>query len=77
MAGRKEALKPMAEKLLIRCYPELKQLIENAALTQDLVGGMGEYAVRILAEHFGRPDLGKVPRAKRGPKSKRSRMQPA
>ena len=68
----------MADKLLIRCNPELKSLIEQAALEEGLSGGMGELASRILAAYFKRPDLARMHRQKRGPKVKlNGRKQPA
>ena len=56
----------MRDKLLVRLSPELKDLILNAVIRDCVEGGMGEYVVRVLAEHFGRPDLAKVPRQRMG-----------
>ena len=56
----------MADKLLIRLSPELKRLIDDEAKRLKLRGGMGELAVRILAENLGRPDLTEVPHKRMG-----------
>lgn len=56
----------MADKLLVRLLPELKDLIDREATAKEVEGGMGELAVQILAEHFKRPDLARVPRKKMG-----------
>ena len=56
----------MQDKLLVRLEPELKDLIEAEAKRQDIYGGMGEMAVRILAGFFKRPDLARVPRKPMG-----------
>lgn len=56
----------MHDKLLVRLEPELKRLIGEQADRLGIEGGMGELAVRILAQHFKRPDLAKVPRKKMG-----------
>lgn len=60
--------RPKPCTLDFRLNHELKLLVEKTALEQCLIGGMGEYVVRLLAAHFDRPDLARVPRAKRGPK---------
>lgn len=59
----------MSDKLLIKLPPELKKLIDDEAnrlAAEGIYGGMGEVAVRILAEHFNRPDLARVPRKRTG-----------
>lgn len=56
----------MHDKLLVRLHPELKRLIGEMADRLGIEGGMGEAAVQILASHFKRPDLAKVPRKKMG-----------
>jgi len=56
----------MQDKLLVRLMPELKALVDAEATRQGIHGGMGEMAVRILAEYFKRPELGRVPRKKMG-----------
>ncbi len=63
-------MNPMADKLLIRLEPELKKLIDEDAQSKGMYGGMGELAVRILAHHYKRPDLAKVPRKRMGRPSK-------
>ncbi len=63
-------MNPMADKLLIRLCPELKKLIEQEAESKEVYGGMGELVVKILATHFKRPDLAKVPRKRMGRPSK-------
>lgn len=65
----------MADKLLIRLNPALKDLIGQEADKLNLEGGMGELAVKILAEYYRRPDLAKVPRKKMG--RPRKARQPA
>lgn len=56
----------MHDKLLVRLDPELKKLIGEEADRLEIEGGMGELAVQILAQHFGRKDLAKIPRKKMG-----------
>ena len=56
----------MADKLLVRLAPELKQILGEKAEELNVPGGMGELAVRILATHFERTDLAFVPRKKMG-----------
>ena len=63
-------MNPMADKLLVRLEPELKRLIDEDAQSKGMYGGMGELVVRILAQHYRRPDLAKVPRKRMGRPSK-------
>lgn len=56
----------MSDKLLVRLYPELKKIINADADRLGVHGGMGELVVRILAEHYGRPDLARVPQKRMG-----------
>ena len=60
----------MADKMLVRLFPELKQLIDAEATRLGIDGGMGEFSVQILAAYFKRPDLARVPRKKMGRPSK-------
>ncbi len=73
MSKKHDNLNPMADKLLVRLFPELKRLIGAEADRLDIDGGMGELVVQILAKHFKRPDLARVPRERMG----RPRKQPA
>ena len=66
MKRKKVTIPCMADKLLVRLLPELKTLIGDEADRLGIHGGMGELAVRILADYFKRPDLAKVPRKKMG-----------
>lgn len=66
MAKKSAKMHCMHDKLLVRLDPELKRLIGEEADRLDIEGGMGELAVQILAQHFKRPDLAKVPRKKMG-----------
>lgn len=73
MAKKPVTIACMADKLLVRLDPELKKLIDRKADELGVHGGMGELTVRILAEHFGRPDLARVPRKKMGRPRTKSR----
>jgi hypothetical protein len=66
LVGRKET--PVPAKVLFRCHPELKLLLEQKAQEDGLAGGVNEFIVRLLGGVFERPDLGKVPRRKPGPR---------
>jgi hypothetical protein len=61
----------MAATVYVAIHPELKRLIGEDADTRNLP--MNERIAQILAEHYGRPELGEVPRGKLG----RPRKQPA
>ena len=56
----------MADKLTIRLSPELKRAIDEEAKRRKLRGGMGELAVKILADALGRPDLCGIPHKRMG-----------
>lgn len=56
----------MKDKLLVRLLPELKALVDAEATRQGIHGGMGEMAVKILADYFERPDLARVPKKRMG-----------
>lgn len=56
----------MQDKLLVRLHPELKRILGEAADREQVFGGMGELAVRIMASYFKRPDLAYVPRKQMG-----------
>ena len=66
----------MADKMTIRLSPELKRLIDDEAKRLKLRGGMGELAVKILAEKLGRPDLTEIPHKRMGrpPKIRRFKV---
>lgn len=62
--------KPVPAKVLFRCHPDLKDLLEQKVDEDGLAGGVNELIVNILARALRRPDLARVPRRKRGPKPK-------
>ncbi len=66
MANSQDKMHCMHDKLLVRLDPRLKELIGREADRLGIEGGMGELAVQILAQHFNRLDLAKVPRKKMG-----------
>ena len=66
MSKKNVTIPSMTDKLLVRLSPELKQLIGEEADRLGIDGGMGELAVKILSQHFRRPDLAKIPRKKMG-----------
>lgn len=62
----------MAEVIFAPVHPELKKLLEDAAQEAHL--DMNVYLAKVLAEHFKRPDIGWIPRKKRGPKTRRPKQ---
>ena len=57
------------EQFHVRCHPDLRSLVENEVVYPET---LNDVIVRILAAHFNRPDLGRVPRKRMGrpPKSR-------
>lgn len=64
----------MSDRLVVRLHPDLKELIAKEADSLSVFGGMGELAVRILAEHYGRPDLATIPRKPMGRPRKKQKQ---
>lgn len=58
-------------KLEVHMRPELYDLVADEAARRNLA--RYELLTALAAEHFGRPELGFIPKAKRGRKSKRER----
>lgn len=53
--------KPLVSDIRINtCLPELKELIGQMADAAQMP--LGEYVVKVLADHAGRPDLATIPR---------------
>lgn len=65
-AAKKKRLRvyTVIQDIHITVQAELKELVGKAA--DELGIPMSEYIVRVLAEHFGRPDLAVVPRKRPG-----------
>lgn len=61
MARREEK---MTEAFSVYAHPELVALASKAADEQHIP--LSEFAARVLADHFGRPDLREIPRKQMG-----------
>jgi hypothetical protein len=70
---REEPYMPPA-KVLFRCRPELKDLLERTARQQGLAGGVNELVLQVLGDFFERPDLRTIQRRKPGPKGPRKKL---
>lgn len=62
MNGNQEIL---VEQLHIKCLPDLRRLVEQEA-AGNYPDTLNDVIVRVLASHFNRPDLEKVPRKRMG-----------
>lgn len=70
---QKTAKEPfVAEYLHVKCLPELKRLVALEA-DKSYPSTINEVIVRVLAKHYGRPELGITPRKRMG----RPRKEPA
>jgi hypothetical protein len=66
----------LTEQINVRCDPRLYAIIAHAA-QKAYPKTMGEILVSIAAEHFGRPDLGIVPKKRTGRPPKQRSAVPA
>lgn len=51
---------PVSEQIHIRIHPDLRRLVEQDADSQFV--NMNEVIAGILAEHYQRPELARIPR---------------
>jgi hypothetical protein len=54
------------EQLHIKCLPELRRLVERDYAKTKPPITLNDIIVKIIADHYGRPELGVTPRKRMG-----------